>query len=133
MRQKLAEDPTNGQLFVLINRCRTQLKVLYFGSGGYCVWGKRLEAGRFHFNAQGKDKQALSCTDLKWIMEGIDLASVRRCGLIVRMQVTDYTAKNKAFKEADSAAVIRSLQPALETSQAEIAALSYSFSYTRRP
>ena len=78
VRQKLAEDPTSGQLFVFINRRRTQLKVLYFEQGGYCLWSKRLEAGRFHFNAQGKDKQALSWTDLKLIIEGIDLTSVRR-------------------------------------------------------
>ncbi|WP_419604873.1 IS66 family insertion sequence element accessory protein TnpB, partial [Thiolapillus sp.] len=40
VRQKLAEDPTTGQLFVFINRRRTQLKVLYFEEGGYCVWSK---------------------------------------------------------------------------------------------
>ena len=78
VRHKLAEDPTSGQLFVFINRRRTQLKVLYFEQGGYCLWSKRLEAGRFHFGARGTDKQALSWTDLKLIIEGIDLASVRR-------------------------------------------------------
>ena len=30
VRQKLVEDPTSGQLFVFINRRRTQLKALYF-------------------------------------------------------------------------------------------------------
>ncbi len=78
VRHKLAEDPTSGQLFVFINRRRTQLKVLYFEQGGYCLWSKRLEAGRFHFDARGTDKQALSWTDLKLIIEGIDLSSVRR-------------------------------------------------------
>jgi transposase len=78
VRQQLAEDPSSGQLFVFINRRRTQLKVLYFEQGGYCLWSKRLEAGRFHCNASGGDKQALSWTELKLIIEGIDLASVRR-------------------------------------------------------
>ena len=78
VRHKLAEDPAGGQLFVFINRRRTQLKVLYFEPGGYCLWSKRLEAGCFHFNAQGTTKQALSWTDLKLIIEGIDLSSVRR-------------------------------------------------------
>jgi transposase len=31
---KLEEDPTSGQLFVFINRRRTQLKVLYFDRTG---------------------------------------------------------------------------------------------------
>ena len=43
------------------------------GYSGRTVWFERL-----HFNAQGGDKQALSWTDLKLIVEGIDLRSVRR-------------------------------------------------------
>ena len=78
VRQKLAEDPSSGQLFVFINRRRTQMKVLYFDQGGYCLWSKRLEAGRFHFDARSGAKQALSWTELKLIIEGIDLSSVRR-------------------------------------------------------
>jgi len=37
VRNKLAEDLLSGQLFVFINRRRTQLKVLYFDHGSYCV------------------------------------------------------------------------------------------------
>ena len=78
VRHKLAEDPTSGQLFVFINRRRTQIKVLYFEAGGYCLWSKRLEQGRFHFDPRRGDKQGLSWTDLQLIIEGIDLSSVRR-------------------------------------------------------
>ena len=35
LRNRLAEDPLSGQLFVFINRRRTQLKVLYFDCGGW--------------------------------------------------------------------------------------------------
>jgi len=56
----------------------TDMKVLYFEQGGYCLWSKRLEEGRFHFNAKASDKVGLSWTELKLIIEGIDLASVRR-------------------------------------------------------
>ena len=77
VRTQLAEDPLSGQLFVFINRRRTQLKVLYFDRGGYCVWAKRLEQGRFH--PAGRDqKQRLEWTELKLILEGIDLQSIRR-------------------------------------------------------
>ena len=43
VRTKLAEDPLSGQLFVFINRRRTQLKVLYFAChqrlcGGTAGW-----------------------------------------------------------------------------------------------
>ncbi|MBU2728657.1 IS66 family insertion sequence element accessory protein TnpB, partial [Acidithiobacillus caldus] len=75
---KLAEDPASGQLFVFINRRRTQLKVLYFEQGGYCLWSKRLEAGRFYVDGRGGDRRMLSWTELKLIIEGIDLSSLRR-------------------------------------------------------
>ena len=77
VRTQLDEDPLSGQLFVFINRRRTQLKVLYFDRGGYCVWAKRLEQGRFHPTGEG-EKRRLEWTDLKLILEGIDLRSIRR-------------------------------------------------------
>ena len=77
VRTQLDEDPTSGQLFVFINRRRTQLKVLYFDRGGYCVRAKRLEQGQFHPQGQG-DKARLEWTELKVILEGIDLRSIRR-------------------------------------------------------
>ncbi len=77
VKQALEADPLSGDLFVFINRRRTQMKVLYFDRGGYCIWGKRLEQGRFH-PRKGSAHQVLSWTDLKLIIEGIDLGSVRR-------------------------------------------------------
>ena len=74
----LREDPLSGELFVFINRKRTQMKILYFDRSGYCVWGKRLEAGHFHAHAGGVEKKRLQWTDLKLILEGIDTRSVRQ-------------------------------------------------------
>jgi transposase len=51
--------------------------VLYFDRGGYCVWAKRLEQGQFHPRDQD-DKCRLEWTELKLILEGIDLQSIRR-------------------------------------------------------
>lgn len=68
----LHEDPASGHLFVFINRKRTQMKVLYFDRSGYCVWGKRLERGRFQGCSDGVDKVALDWTRLKLLLEGID-------------------------------------------------------------
>ena len=75
---KLAEDPLNGQLFVFINRKRTQMKILYFDRSGYCIWSKRLEQGRFHWGSNTAVKQRLSWTDLKLIVEGIYTRSIKQ-------------------------------------------------------
>lgn len=72
-KHHLGEDPLSGHLFVFFNRLRNRVKVLYFDRSGYCIWMKRLESGQFHFQAQCGAKQALSWTQLKLILEGINL------------------------------------------------------------
>jgi transposase len=78
VRMKLGEDPTAGQLFAFVNRRRTQMKVLYFDRTGYCIWGKRLEQGTFHAGRSVGPKRRLSWTDLKLIVEGVDIETARR-------------------------------------------------------
>jgi transposase len=73
----LQEDPLSGSLFVFINRRRSQIKVLYFDRSGYCVWSKRLEQGRYAFRNAGI-KHPLSVTQLKLLLEGIELHNIRQ-------------------------------------------------------
>jgi len=44
VRHHLAADPTSGDWYAFINRRRTQIKVLAFEEGGYCVWGRLMPA-----------------------------------------------------------------------------------------
>tara|TARA_R110002072_G_scaffold302179_1_gene484237 strand:- start:1429 stop:1782 length:354 start_codon:yes stop_codon:yes gene_type:complete len=69
----MGENPLSGHVFVFVNRRQTQLKLLYFDRSGYCLWAKRLEAGRFNYNRSAGEKQALNWTELKLIIEGIEL------------------------------------------------------------
>lgn len=78
VKNQLQEDPLSGQLFVFINRKGTQIKVLYFDRSGYCIWSKRLEQGTFHHHWQDAIKHSLGWTELKLLLEGIDLRSVRQ-------------------------------------------------------
>ena len=82
VKEKLVEDPLSGQLFVFVNRKRNYLKALYFDRSGYALWAKRLEQGQFHYRrdraSRTSHKMALNVTDLKLILEGIDVRSVHR-------------------------------------------------------
>lgn len=77
-RNQLNEDPMSGHLFVFINRRRTYMKVLYFDRGGYCLWCKRLEQGQFNYNSQHGEKQALSWTELKLLLDGVEVKKSRQ-------------------------------------------------------
>jgi len=76
----LNDNPSSGDVFVFINKNRTLMKCLYFEPGGYCLWSKRLEQGRFA--ALGKHnestKLALSATEFSALVEGFDLEIKKR-------------------------------------------------------
>lgn len=78
VKHQLQEDPLSGQLFVFINRRGTYCKILYFDRSGYCLWAKRLEQGQFRYPASGADKQLLDWTQLKLLLEGIEVKNIRQ-------------------------------------------------------
>ena len=71
-RAAFAQDPTGGDLYVFVNRSGTQIKVLYFDRSGWCVWAKRLEAGRFIGDWSKVHTHEIDCTRLKLLLEGIE-------------------------------------------------------------
>ena len=71
-QSKLQSQASSGDLFVFVNRKRTQIKILYYDSGGYCLWSKRLERGRFHNVISDHDKIGLNWAQLQCLIEGIN-------------------------------------------------------------
>ena len=78
----LGEVPTSGQLFVFINRRKTQLKILYFQSSGYCLWCHRLEQGQFNHSLNhprsALDKHLLNWQQLRLLVEGLKIEKARQ-------------------------------------------------------
>jgi len=77
VKNQLQEDPLSGHLFVFINRRKTQMKVLYYAQGGFCIWMKKLSQGQFAFKENRSCKQAMSWNELQWLIEGLDVEKVR--------------------------------------------------------
>lgn len=71
-RHGLQQDPLSGHLFVFINRRATQIKVLYWDRTGFCLWSKRLEAGRFLSDWSKVSNRDMDWTGLKLLLEGIE-------------------------------------------------------------
>ena len=76
----LKDNPGSGQAFVFINKNRNLMKCLYFESGGYCIWSKRLEQGRFSelCKNQLSAKITLSATEFSALLEGFDMEIKKR-------------------------------------------------------
>jgi len=78
-RSLLGEDPDHGDWFVFINRRRSQLKILAYEAGGYCIWAKRLEQGQFALPGQADEvKRGLSRTAFLALLDGIDMEIKRQ-------------------------------------------------------
>ena len=65
VRNGLKLDPLSGHLFAFVNRRATQIRVLYFDRSGWCLWAKRLEAGRFIGDWSRVGHREMDCTGLK--------------------------------------------------------------------
>ncbi len=78
VKHQLKEDPLSGQLFVFINRRRTQMKILYFDRSGYCIWSKRLVQGQFNYRPSTAGKLALDWLQLKLLIDGIEIEKQRQ-------------------------------------------------------
>ena len=76
----LEDDPLSGHLFVFRNRRGDRLKILYWDRDGLAIWYKRLEAGTFVFPNAIDENAGIEVepTELAMLLDGVDLASVRR-------------------------------------------------------
>ena len=92
----IRENPFSGHLFVFRNRRRDRLKILWWDRDGLAIFYKRLEKGGFQFptdvpprTVSGKEVSSngalpgaprceIRSDELAMLLEGIDLASVKR-------------------------------------------------------
>ena len=77
-RHAMGKDPLDGSLYVFVNRRGAQMRVLYFDRSGFCIWGKRLEAGRFISDWARVRSREIDWTQLKLMLEGIEPARQRK-------------------------------------------------------
>ncbi len=87
----IEENPFSGHLFVFRNRRRDRLKILWWDRDGPAIFYKRLEKGAYQFptdvrterretsgDSQASPRCEIRADELSMLLEGIDLASVKR-------------------------------------------------------
>ena len=90
VREFLGADPLSGDLFVFRSKRGDRVKLLYWLGDGLAIWYRRLEQGTFVFpksadasglswsRAVGVQGLEMRSTDLAMLLDGVDLASVKR-------------------------------------------------------
>jgi transposase len=82
VRDVFKQDPLSGHLFIFFSKRRDRVRVVYWDRNGFAMWTKRLERGRFRPTFSTDDgrfgAQAVEAAELALIVEGLDLAGVRR-------------------------------------------------------
>ena len=81
VRSELGADPTDGSLFLFLNRKRDRIKILHFDGGGFWLYYRLLEAGTFEelVSNDGACRLQIDATQLSMLLSGVSLeASGRR-------------------------------------------------------
>jgi transposase len=80
VRNELGGDPTDGTLFLFVNRRRDRIKALYWDRDGLALWYKRLESGTFEMLQADEQTHAIQIdqTDLSLLLGGISIESAKK-------------------------------------------------------
>ena len=83
VRKQWDVDIYGGHLFVFVGRRADRCKILFWDRGGFVVYYKRLEHGRFKLPQipTGASSVAMDATELAMLLDGIDVGTVRRPAL----------------------------------------------------
>jgi transposase len=82
VKRQFDESVFSGTLFLFLSRRADRAKILWWSAGGFVVYYKRLELGRFKRPTPGADGRVmLTPGELQALLEGIDLRGARRSRL----------------------------------------------------
>ena len=78
IKNQLATDPRNGDVFLFINKGRDKIKLLHWNGSGYTLYYKRLEKGTFELPSykQKRGSIKLNYAKLVMILEGLSIKNV---------------------------------------------------------
>jgi len=80
VRSVFQADPTDGSLFLFVNRRRDRVKAMWWDRDGLALFYKRLESGTFEMFRAADDASVLEidATQLAMLLAGVTLESAKR-------------------------------------------------------
>lgn len=78
--RRLGLEPSDGHLYLFMNRQRRLCRLLWFDGSGWCLFSKRLERGSFELPPvpKGVSQVRIDPAALASLLDGIDLCAARR-------------------------------------------------------
>ena len=97
VRNELGLDPLTGDVYIFINRSRNRMKLLLWEEGGFVLFYKRLERGRFSMGKPSQEGLSVEYTwqDLMLLVGGIEVKQVK--------QHKRFSLKNRSSKKKKKA------------------------------
>ena len=80
VREIFESDPTDGSLFIFVNRRRDRMKLMHFTEGGFWLYYRLLEAGTFEELKSMDDSHRLQidATELSMLLSGVSLVTSQK-------------------------------------------------------
>jgi transposase len=80
VRQEFQADPTDGSLFLFLNRQRNRMKLLHFADGGFWLYYRLLEKGTFEALKASDDscRLQIDATQLSLLLSGVSLIEAEK-------------------------------------------------------
>jgi transposase len=80
VQNQLGQRPTNGDVYVFINKSRNKIKLLHWGGSGFVLYYKRLESGTFEhpqYDIETGSYQ-MSYSQMVMLIDGISIKNIER-------------------------------------------------------
>ena len=80
VKDQLGQSPTNGDVYVFINKPRNKIKLLHWSGSGFVLYYKRLESGTFEhprYDIQTGSYQ-LSYSQIVMLVDGISIKNIQK-------------------------------------------------------
>jgi transposase len=74
VRNKIGDDPMNGDVYIFVNKRRNRIKLLHYETGGMVIYAKALDRGTFGMPVpvnRNSMTMNISWADLRKLAEGI--------------------------------------------------------------
>ena len=79
VKNQLQQNPLSGDLYIFLNKRKTQLKLLHWQDDGFAIFYKRLEKGTYELPIKGAGlSRQIKPEELLFMLQGVMLKTVKK-------------------------------------------------------